>query len=124
MESGRVVPFDTLVRRAWEEDVPAKATNSVQQILSRLRRRLEECEDERITLTNVPTVGYRLSVPGECVDALEFTRLAGLGRAAAERGESKAAIELLCAAEQLVRGEPLAGLPGRWAQAARAALQE
>jgi DNA-binding SARP family transcriptional activator/tetratricopeptide (TPR) repeat protein len=119
MESGRTVPFDTLVYRVWDESAPAKVVNSVQSSLSRLRRRLEECQDDRIALTHVPAIGYRLSVPAECVDAFEFTRMVNLGRSAAERGETKSAVDLLCTAGRLVRGEPLAGLPGRWAQDVR-----
>jgi DNA-binding SARP family transcriptional activator/tetratricopeptide (TPR) repeat protein len=124
LEAGRTVPFDTMVTRVWGESIPAKINVTVQANLSRLRRRLEDGDDDRIALEHVPAVGYRLTVPAECVDALEFSRLVAQGQASAHNGDREHAINLLRSAEALVTGEPLAGLPGEWAQAARSGLQE
>jgi DNA-binding SARP family transcriptional activator/tetratricopeptide (TPR) repeat protein len=124
LEAGRTVPFDTLVRRVWDEDVPARVAVSVQANLSRLRRRLEETGDPGVRLQHMPAVGYRLVVPPGTVDALEFIRVLSQGHAAAAAGQREQAIELLCAGEAMMRGEPLSGLPGSWAQAARAGLEE
>lgn len=124
MEAGRTVPFDTLVDRVWNESVPAKVANSVQSNVSRLRRHLEECHDDRIELLHTPARGYRLLVPPECVDVLEFTRIAKLGRAAAEQGQTRHAVDLLAAAGRLVTGTPLSGLQGPWSESTRAGLIE
>ena len=124
LQAGDPVPFDTLVRCVWGEAVPAKVAASVQANLSRLRRRLELGGDSGVALDHVTAIGYKLIVPKEQVDVYEFKRLINLSRSAVDKGERDRAIELLRAAEQLVRGEPLAGLPGPWAQVAREGLQE
>ena len=124
MEAGRTVPFDALVERVWDEDPPAKVAVSVHAVVSRLRRRLALAGDESVRLEFVSPIGYRLLISPERVDVLEFTRLVIQGQAAAGGGSRERAISLLQAAEVLVRGEPLAGLPGSWARATRAGLLE
>lgn len=124
LEAGRVVPLDVLVRRVWDEEAPAKVAISVQASFSRLRRRLERGDDEQVRLEHVPSVGYRLVVPHQDVDALAFTRAVIQGQAAADGGQHDEAIRLLRASAEMMRGQPLAGLAGSWAQTARAGLLE
>jgi DNA-binding SARP family transcriptional activator/tetratricopeptide (TPR) repeat protein len=124
MEAGGTLPFDVLVQRVWDEDPPAKVAISVQASMSRLRRRLELTGDERIRLDHVSPIGYRLIVPAQSVDALEFSRVVIQGQAAARAGDAERAISLLEGAHEMVRGEPLAGLPGAWVLATRAGLME
>ena len=124
IEFERTISSSTLVERAWPEAVPLNAAGSLQSSLSRLRQGLSASGDDRVKLTHTPTSGYRLTVPAETVDELEYRRIDGLGVAAARRGELKLAIDLLITAEKLVRGEPLSGLPGSWAENTRVRLQE
>jgi DNA-binding SARP family transcriptional activator/tetratricopeptide (TPR) repeat protein len=124
LEAGRVVPLDVLVRRVWDEEAPAKVAISVQASFSRLRRRLEQGDDEQVRLEHVPSVGYRLLVRHQDVDALAFTRAVIQGQAAADGGQHDEAIRLLRAAAAMMHGQPLAGLAGSWARAARAGLLE
>lgn len=124
MAQERPVQRDTMVRLVWGQDAPARVTSTVQESLSRLRGRFKECRDDRIKITHAPAAGYRLLVPAECVDFREFDRLDRAGHAAARQGDDKLAIDLLSSAEQLVRGEPLAGLLGPWAHGTRAVLLE
>ena len=124
LEAGRTVPFDTLVRRVWGDEAPAKVATSVQAYLSRLRRRLEQADNDSVRLEHMPSIGYRLVVAAEDVDALEFTRIVIEGQAAAAHGERERAIRLLQTASAMVRGEPLSGMPGDWAHSARIGLQD
>ena len=124
MEAGTTVSVDALVRRVWGENPPPKVAGSVQAGVSRLRRRLEMTGDAGVRLDHASIVGYRLTVPAHSVDAIEFTRAVIQGQAAASRGNPEHAIAVLQAAEEMISGEPLAGLPGEWAQAARTSLVE
>lgn len=115
---------ESLARRVWDEDAPPKYLSSVQAHLSRLRRPFEEFGEDLVNLSFVPGAGYRLRVPSENVDALQFSALTERGRRAAGDGDRRGALQLLTEARSLVRGKPLADLAGSWAQGARADLQE
>lgn len=123
MEAGRAVPLEKLVYRVWGEEPPAKVVTSVHANLSRLRGRLELAGANRVQLEYTPS-GYRLLVAPEDVDALEFTRIVIEGQTAARSAEPERALRLLQTASAMVRGTPLAGLPGNWAKSARAGLEE
>lgn len=57
-EAGRTVPVDTIDSRVRGESTPAKITATVLANLSRLRRRLEEGDDDRVRLMRVPAIGH------------------------------------------------------------------
>ncbi|HET9173266.1 MAG TPA: BTAD domain-containing putative transcriptional regulator [Actinospica sp.] len=123
-DAGRLVPSSTLEQRVWGEDAPPKIAASIQSNVSRLRKCLDRCGDPTLDITQI-SLGYRLLIPTECVDKVQFERTIALAEAARTRGDTAAAIRLLRSAEALVRGEePLAGLPGRWAAEKRAELEE
>ena len=71
LEAGRPVSAAALIDDLWGEDVPGDATNALQSVVSRTRRRLPEG-----VLRSV-AAGYVLHAD---VDAEEFTRLAASGR--------------------------------------------
>ncbi|MCO8277289.1 winged helix-turn-helix domain-containing protein [Actinoplanes sp. TRM 88003] len=71
LHPGRVVPKATLVDWIWGEQPPADATNSLQRLVSRLRKALP--------VEGHPT-GYRLAVAPDAVDAVHFERLVAEGR--------------------------------------------
>jgi DNA-binding SARP family transcriptional activator/tetratricopeptide (TPR) repeat protein len=122
-DAGQMVPTMTLVRRLWDEDSPPHELASLHSNVSRLRKCLTQCADPRIRLEYVP-LGYRLLVPAESIDLVQFRGEVAAARGAVGRGRLEEAIRLLRAAEALVRGEPLAGLPGVWAREKRGELEE
>ena len=122
-DPGQMVPTVTLVRRMWEEEAPPRELASLHANVSRLRGVLRECGDPGAQLEHIP-LGYRLLVPPESIDVVQFRRDRAQARAEADRGHIDEAIRLLRSAEALVHGEPLAGLPGNWAASKRAELLE
>jgi DNA-binding SARP family transcriptional activator/tetratricopeptide (TPR) repeat protein len=123
-DAGRLVPTATLIRRVWGDEAPPRELASLQANASKLRKALGECGDPTIALTQI-SMGYRLVVPSECIDRIQFERTVSLAEAAVDRADINEAIRLLRSAEALVRGEePLTGLLGRWAGEARAVLEE
>lgn len=122
-DPGQMVPAETLVRRMWDEDAPPRELASLQANVSRLRAVLKQCGEPGARLDHVP-FGYRLLVPEESIDTVQFRRDRMQARAEADRGRIDEAIRLLRAAESLAHGEPLAGLPGDWAARRRVELRE
>lgn len=123
-DAGRPVSNSMLVDRLWGDFPPAKEAASLQANVSRLRTCLKLCGDPSISLDPI-SMGYRLRVPIECIDKVQFERTVVLARDTARRGDTTEAIRLLRSAEALVRGEePLAGLPGEWAAERRTELGE
>lgn len=74
LDAGRPVSAASLIDDLWGLDVPADATNALQSIVSRTRRRLPEGTLESTS------AGYVLH--GATVDAVEFERLVMAGRPA------------------------------------------
>lgn len=123
-DAGRLVPTSTLEHRIWGEDAPPKIASSIQSNVSKLRKCLEQCGDPTVDVRQI-SIGYRLLIPNECIDKVQFERTVSLADSARQRGNAAEAVRLLRSAESLVRGEePLAGLPGRWAAEKRAELDE
>src|SRR5689334_19179445 len=89
----------------------------------RLRKILESggCDPQALASVND---GYRLAVPPESVDAFRAERLAADAARAREAGRHDEAAALLAEAVGLWRGEPLAGVPGPFAEQQRSRLSE
>ncbi|MFF0387182.1 BTAD domain-containing putative transcriptional regulator [Kitasatospora sp. NPDC004615] len=122
LRARRIVSVDELLDALWEEP-PARAAAIVRTYVSRLRRVLELDRVRPAVLVSSGS-GYVLRLPAECVDAEVFEdRVAAAGRARA-LGDVAGALGLLREACGLWHGEPLAGLPGPFAQAHRARLVE
>jgi predicted ATPase/DNA-binding SARP family transcriptional activator len=122
LEAGRVVPVERLVDALSGDELPQRATNAVQQLVSKLRRALPPSGADAV-VTRAP--GYLLDVPSTDVDALRFERLLGEGRAAAARGDHLTASVVLAEALALWRGDALVDVPFEGAVAsARTRLQE
>jgi DNA-binding SARP family transcriptional activator len=116
---GRVVSAGRLVDELWGDDPPAGAGNSLQVLVSKLRRALPE----GTVATRAP--GYLLDVAPETVDVCRFAQLAVKGRAALAAGEAEAAAGLFGEALGLWRGDALAEFADEeFAQAEIARLQE
>jgi DNA-binding SARP family transcriptional activator/tetratricopeptide (TPR) repeat protein len=124
LEGGRVVSAQNLAARLWDDQPPDRARETLQVYISRLRSRLRTAGDTAGVITSSPAGGYRLDVPAERVDARRFEELLARARAAYAVPDLDRARQLLLQAEALWNGEPLEGLGGQWAEAARQALTE
>jgi predicted ATPase/DNA-binding SARP family transcriptional activator len=109
LEAGRVVPAPVLADRLWPGS-DAERGNALQTLVSRLRATLRESGADGL-IESHPT-GYRLAVPPEAVDALEFGELAAEGRRALATGDVGRASLQLTRALDLWRGQPLADAAG------------
>jgi len=126
VDAGRPVSTGELVEAVWPDDPPTDVTNSLQSLVSRLRRGLGDAG----LIQQVPT-GYRLAVDAADVDAVAFTTLAATGRARLRAGDALGAKTALVEALALWRGVPLVdaddapyagALLARWEQERLAAL--
>lgn len=118
VEAGRLVPMDVLVDRVWDQAPPQRARRSLHTHISRIRRLLERAGDDGdpARLLRRPG-GYVLEVDPDRVDLHRFRGLVDKARDAGRADTERVA--LLREALGLWRGEPLAGLPGEWAQRMR-----
>jgi predicted ATPase/DNA-binding SARP family transcriptional activator len=122
LEAGRVVPVERIVDALSGDEIPQRATNAIQQLVSKLRRALPPSGADAV-VTRAP--GYLLDVPSSAVDALRFERLLGDGRAAAATGDHLTATVVLSEALGLWRGDALVDVPFEGAvAAARTRLEE
>jgi predicted ATPase/DNA-binding SARP family transcriptional activator len=103
LDCGRVVATDRLIDGVWRDDPPAGVTNSLQRMISKLRKALGSSD---VIVMQPP--GYVLNIDPEQVDALRFERDVTEGRAAVALGDLEAAVEWFESAESLWRGPALA----------------
>ncbi|MFC4529310.1 AfsR/SARP family transcriptional regulator [Sphaerisporangium dianthi] len=126
---GRPVPIRSLIAKLWDGDPPAQAAALLQSSVSRLRKRLQEiagtAEDESAgpRLRRV-SGSYILETDVENIDLHRFRKLRADARGSAGAGDIDNALRLYREAEDQWRGEPLAGLPGAWADITRKNLEE
>ncbi|MGW0732047.1 tetratricopeptide repeat protein [Streptomyces sp. NPDC002851] len=122
LDAGRPVPLDALIQRLWDDEPPAKPRSSLHVYAARLRKRLRAAGLDRHLIQQAHT--YTLDLPPGHVDWHRFQELGDRARARVDADDDSGAHELLTAAEQLWRGEPLAGLTGLWADRTRSTLAE
>jgi predicted ATPase/DNA-binding SARP family transcriptional activator len=125
LERTRVVSKDRLVDALWGERPPPSAANSLQVLVSRLRRALATTPgaQEAVLLTQPP--GYMLRVAAEAVDAERFERLIAEASEALRVGKPEAAEKTLAQALALWRGPALADFVAEeFAQAEIARLEQ
>ncbi|MDQ1653754.1 MAG: hypothetical protein QOI35_2954 [Cryptosporangiaceae bacterium] len=124
--ANRPVPSAQIVDAVWGEDPPANGANVVQKHVAGLRRILEphrspRTPSELLTLTGA---GYQLRVAQGCLDAGDFRRAIRAAGAARTAGDTDGSAAELRRALGLWRGDPLAGIPGPYFDAARERLAE
>nr|WP_042190324.1 BTAD domain-containing putative transcriptional regulator [Kibdelosporangium sp. MJ126-NF4]CEL19242.1 Signal transduction response regulator / Disease resistance domain-containing protein [Kibdelosporangium sp. MJ126-NF4]CTQ94959.1 Signal transduction response regulator / Disease resistance domain-containing protein [Kibdelosporangium sp. MJ126-NF4] len=102
LEPGRVVPVSRLIDGVWGDDPPARATNALQVLVSRLRKGLD------VVIESHP-VGYRLVIDPDEVDASRFERLVSAARPAADPVRAAQLREAL----ELWRGQALQDVDGQ-----------
>ncbi|GAA4075953.1 BTAD domain-containing putative transcriptional regulator [Streptomyces sp. NPDC058961] len=117
----RTVSKDELLDGIWGMEPPL--TKVVPVYIYRLRKVLQ-AEDGTDSVIRHDRCGYRL-VPGAVeVDVTRMEELAGAAAAAERSGELAEAAGVCAQALDLFRGEPLAGLPGPFAELERLRLTE
>jgi len=122
LDAGRPVSTDALVQRLWDDTPPARPLANLYTYIARIRRRLRPLDAEECLAQRAH--GYLLDIDPDRVDSHRFQRLLTQARALSDRGADQQALRLLSEAEALWRGDPLAGLPGLWAETVRAVLVE
>ncbi|MFJ6571124.1 AfsR/SARP family transcriptional regulator [Streptomyces sp. NPDC091292] len=119
LDAGRAVSLDTLVGRLWDGEAPDRARENVHVYVSRIRKRLRLAGDSAPRITGRAHT-YCLEGDDDLVDWQVFRRLVAARPADDDRGT----VDLLTRADGLWQGEPLAGLPGAWAEDVRRTLEE
>jgi DNA-binding SARP family transcriptional activator/class 3 adenylate cyclase/tetratricopeptide (TPR) repeat protein len=123
LRAGEVVSTDRLIDELWGENPPATATNALQNLVSRLRKRLEPAWASGVLPTALEThpPGYLLAIDPGQVDANRFRHLLAEAREASV-GDKAA---MLHRALSLWRGPALADfIYEPFAQTEIAALEE
>jgi DNA-binding SARP family transcriptional activator len=103
VEAGQVVPAGRLIEELWRGGPPPGAATTLRSYVSRLRALL--APDATLKASGG---GYVLTLGPGRLDAEEFERLAGVGRAALAAGEAAAAANRFAEALGLWRGRALA----------------
>ncbi|OKI81717.1 AfsR/SARP family transcriptional regulator [Micromonospora sp. CB01531] len=115
-EVGRPVTLEQLIDRVWDE-APPGARQTLQVYLTRLRRLLAPGPAGTRSALTRRSGGYVLDVEPDRVDLHRFRDLLDRARDRPDREQAG----LLRTALALWAGEPLAGLPGGWAERTRRA---
>ncbi|CAM5411053.1 regulatory protein AfsR [Streptomyces spiroverticillatus] len=121
LRAGRALPAHELLASIWGEDAPESALSSLRTHAWRLRRIVEEDRSAPKVLVSLRD-GYQLLVPPRSVDALYAEELAADAARARAAGREADCGRLLAEALALWNGEPLAGVPGPFAEQQRSRL--
>ncbi|MFJ9181133.1 AfsR/SARP family transcriptional regulator [Streptomyces sp. NPDC102360] len=123
LRPGRTVGRQQLLDGVWGTEPPGTGNRVIPVYVHRLRRRLDLHGEARSVIETVRG-GYRF-VPGSAsVDVARWEEIAAEGRAAKASGDLGAAVEAWSRASDLFHGEPLAGIPGPFAEGERLRLEE
>ncbi|WP_344326944.1 AfsR/SARP family transcriptional regulator [Kitasatospora putterlickiae] len=131
LDVGRPLDHEKLANRLWDEDPPPSAVASIHTLVSRMRKQLRKAvaEEGRGASRDTPVIEsgshtYTLHADRQLIDYWRFVDLSRHARQLTENGEDVQARTVLGRAEEIWRGEPLAGLPGSWAQSTRATMTD
>jgi len=114
MDAGRIVPLPVLVDRVWGESPPSSARQALYTHIAHIRHLL--AADGDVTVVR-RSGGYLLRLDPQRVDVHRFLGL--VARARDVRCPDPERVALLRQALDLWQQEPLAGLPGAWAEQMR-----
>ncbi|MGP9023143.1 AfsR/SARP family transcriptional regulator [Streptomyces sp. BR1] len=123
LRAGHVVPVHELMSNVWGEAAPGSAVMILRTYVWKLRKLLENGGSAPQVLASAGD-GYRLTAEPLSVDALRAERLATETARARQAERYDECAELLSEAVALWRGEPLAGVPGPFADHQRSRLAE
>ncbi|WP_218825967.1 AfsR/SARP family transcriptional regulator [Actinomadura mexicana] len=114
-----------LLDGVWGVEPPGSGSKIVPVYVHRLRRCLGTLgEDAQESVIARDRGGYRFVSRGTAVDVLRLDEAADEAAAARRSGDLAAAVSACLDALGLFQGEPLAGLPGPFAEAERLRLEE
>lgn len=120
---GRMVGAADLIDGIWGDGPPNAAMTTLRTFAWRWRKLLENDRATPHVLVS-DGGGYRLIVPENAVDAAQAEGLATQAELASAAGRLDEARDLLDRALALWEGEPLAGIPGPYAEGQRQRLSE
>ncbi|RSN34673.1 hypothetical protein DL990_13640 [Amycolatopsis sp. WAC 01416] len=120
LAGGGVLTTSNLIDVLWEDAPPDTARRQVHNAIAALRKHLGPARSLVVT----DGAHYRVDIAKDRVDAHRFAYAHAEAREASSQGERIAAIAQLQAALGLWRGPALAGLGGRFIDAAAARLNE
>lgn len=125
MRPGLLVSGEQLLDGVWGDKPPGSGLKVLPSYVYALRRRLdEEGTAPADSLIRGERGGYRFADGTVRLDADELAQLSSTARCAMRSGDPASAAERLSEALALCDGEPLAGLPGPYADAERQRLLE
>ncbi|MEV6977943.1 BTAD domain-containing putative transcriptional regulator [Kitasatospora sp. NPDC093806] len=131
LDVGRPLSHEWLANRLWDEEPPPSALASIYSHVSHIRAELRKAAaaEGASSPHDTPTITrgshtYSLRADPQQVDWHRYLELSRSARQLAENGDDVQARTVLSRAEELWRGEPLAGLPGSWAQSTRATMAD
>ncbi|MFC5668405.1 BTAD domain-containing putative transcriptional regulator [Kitasatospora misakiensis] len=131
LDVGRPLSHELLAVRLWDEDPPPSAVASIYSHVSRIRSqlRMAVAVERPGSPREIPTIEmrshtYTLHADAQLIDWHRFVDLSKNARQLADNGDDIQARTVLGRAEEIWRGEPLAGLPGSWAQSTRATMAD
>ncbi|WP_159400770.1 BTAD domain-containing putative transcriptional regulator [Streptomyces sp. XY431] len=131
LDVGRPLSHELLASRLWDEEPPPSAVASIYSHVSRIRSqlRLAAAAESPASPRDIPTIErrshtYSLRADSHLIDWHRFVDLSKNARRLADNGDDIQARTVLGRAEEIWRGEPLAGLPGGWAQSTRATMAD
>ena len=126
LRANQPVTRDQLIDAVWGDQPPAGAANVVHTYVARLRRALdpERAQRSRGGVLSSVGPGYVLRLEARQLDAQVFNDHLSRARQLGARGDPAGAAESFGAALAMWRDEPLAGVPGPFAEVERTRLTE
>jgi DNA-binding SARP family transcriptional activator len=115
----QLVTVDQLIDAVWEDRPPRTARNSLQWLISTVRRGLLDAAGRYGLALQTTATGYRLTAAADLVDLFRFRSLMATARA---RPDERAAAELARQALALWQDSALADVGGSWAGRTRQEL--
>ncbi|MEU9455845.1 BTAD domain-containing putative transcriptional regulator [Streptomyces sp. NPDC048277] len=125
LRPGRTVSRQQLLDGVWGAEPPGTGDKVIPVYVHRIRRSLDAPgKSSADSVIDTVRGGYRFAPGSARVDVARWEEIAAEGRAAREAGDLDAAVDAWSTALGLFRGEPLAGIPGPFAESERLRLAE
>ncbi|TJZ44667.1 tetratricopeptide repeat protein [Streptomyces piniterrae] len=125
LRPGILVSQEQLLVDVWDAEPPGSGRRVLPSYVYSLRKALDAAGTARTgSVIRGDRGGYRFVNDGMRLDAAELTERAGEARRASASGDPATAMDRLSEALDLFGGEPLAGLPGPYAQGERQRLTQ
>ncbi|KPI05197.1 transcriptional regulator, SARP family [Actinobacteria bacterium OK074] len=125
LRPGRTVSRQQLLDGVWGAEPPGTGAKVLPVYVHRLRKRLDaRGGGSADSVIGTVRGGYRFVSRSVRVDVARWEETVAEGRAARESGDLEAAVAAWSTALGLFRGEPLAGIPGPFAEGERLRLAE